>query len=401
MSLNPGYSRSSSAPTPAVLPPYNVAFAMGDSLSAGASLEPGINGATALLAGDSLFEYACILSGQRIRRGKNAGIAGQTSSLVLARLASDVIAYKPNTCIILDGTNDIGGSVSAGGAIPDATVLATWQANKVAQITMLRANGIAPVVCTIPPHFTFSHHALTMKMNAWLIRYAAAKRVPVMDLYGQSVDPTTGNYLASMASGDGVHPGPAGLQILGQYVANTLGPLMPALSGAWLARDGADASNMVTQGLFLGGAVSGQGIPPGWALNSGFPTGITGAYVVDGAIPGNMWQVTAAASSGAYNVISNNFIGSCSPGDVLALSGVITTDAGYQPQLQLINQGGVFARSQLTRAMTRGTIYFECALPAASTAAYVSIPTPAGTGVTSYGQITVYNVTTGNALTFG
>jgi lysophospholipase L1-like esterase len=137
--------------------------------------------------------------------------------------------------------------------------LATTQANVRAIVAKVRAIGAVPVLVTVPPDSTSSKLA-TVTLNAWLRRYAAAQGLHLLDFYGQAVDPATGNYLASFQSSDGRHPGGAGLVLLGQYVANTLVPLLP-LASPPIVQDAADTANRLTNGLLLG-AAAGNGVAP-------------------------------------------------------------------------------------------------------------------------------------------
>jgi lysophospholipase L1-like esterase len=373
--------------------PGNLVVALGDSTTADGDLEPGINGGTTSLYADSWFTYATLLSGQRITRVKNAGISGNTTTQMLARVQADVVAYAPSACTILGGTNDIGTCVSAGGAVPDATAFALFQSNIRAIVGACRAASILPVLVTILPNNTSNRHALISKWNLWLRRYAAASGIPLLDFYAQAADPATGNYSTAMASGDGIHPGNAGLLILGTYASTTLAPLLPP-NKPQLTVDDTDANNLLAHGLFLGGALNGQGVPPGWSINSGFPTGLTVSYVTDSAVPGNMWQAAAAASSGLYEIISPVFSG-WSVGDTIALSGVVTSNAGVTPQVQLKDQTGQFAKPfQSGQAVTRGVFYQECVVRAGATSLRFSIVIPQGTGTFSVGQLSAYNLTT-------
>jgi hypothetical protein len=56
--------------------------------------------------GPSVPQYAELLSGGRLHCGVNAGISGNTSTQMLARI-TDVTTTSVNTCVILAGTNDL------------------------------------------------------------------------------------------------------------------------------------------------------------------------------------------------------------------------------------------------------------------------------------------------------
>lgn len=68
----------------------------------------------------------------------NAGVAGNTSTQMLARINADVIAHAPKYCTLMSGINDYYYSVSA----------ADYRYNLTAMIGLLRNSGIIPVLMT-------------------------------------------------------------------------------------------------------------------------------------------------------------------------------------------------------------------------------------------------------------
>lgn len=85
-------------------PNFYVATVIGDSIEAGST---GFTSESAFTAGNTWFEYVCVLSKGRIIRRKNAGIGSNTSAQMLARFDADVPA-NTTLGIIKAGTNDIG-----------------------------------------------------------------------------------------------------------------------------------------------------------------------------------------------------------------------------------------------------------------------------------------------------
>lgn len=366
--------------------------AMGDSITASNDFEAGFNGQTNNLYQDSWIDYACMLSGGLLRRGPNFGIPGQTSVQMAARFVANVIPANPSTVIILCGTNDVGQSVSAGGTTPDATTITNFKASIQSMVKIARANGIRPILSTIPPNNASNRHTLINQLNLWIKLYASTSGLTILDYYGQAADPTSGNYLASWNSADGTHPGPAGYAIFGQYIANKLSPLI-GVNAPFVAQDDVDPVNLLTHPLFLGGALSAQGIPPGWAIASGFPTGLTVSYVTDSAVGGNMWQVAAVASPQPYYISFTIPTSKWTVGDTIAISGILTSNGGIPPAIALANQNGVLAHLQPAQPVARGYFYMEQIVPAGSTTMLVELNTAAGTGTWSVGQLGVYNLT--------
>ena len=70
----------------------------------------------------------------------NRGIAGQTTSQMVARMMADVVALKPAAVVILAGTNDIS---RATGAVTAEMV----EFNLQAMAQLAAANGIKVVLC--------------------------------------------------------------------------------------------------------------------------------------------------------------------------------------------------------------------------------------------------------------
>lgn len=365
---------------------------IGDSISAGNEIEIGVNGGGNQVQADSWITYACLLSGGLLRRGANGGISGNTTSQMVARLQADILSSNPGIVIILGGTNDIGQSVSAGGSIPDATVVSTFKSNIISMVNQISAANALPVLSTIPPNNASNRKYLISQLNLWLRLFAHANGFTLLDFYGLAADPANGSYLASWNSSDGTHPGNAGYFSFGQYVANKLSPLV-SVSAPFIAIDNNDPVNLITNPLFLGGAVSGQGIPPGWVINSGFGTGLTVGYVTDGAVNGNMWQVNAASSSAPYNVRFNFSGGSWSVGDELVAGGILTTNGGLAPNINFATQSGVASQLKPASAVTRGYFFIRQIVPANATSMSFNLNTVQGTGIWSVGQLGVYNLT--------
>ena len=95
---------------------------------------------TANLHADSWATHLVLNSGGKLRMVRNSGIGGQTSAQMLARFATDVVAYLPNGgwCGILAGTNDTDG------------VTDTY-ANIEAMILLAKAARIKPFLGSVPP----------------------------------------------------------------------------------------------------------------------------------------------------------------------------------------------------------------------------------------------------------
>jgi acyl-CoA thioesterase-1 len=347
----------------------------------GDSITLGGDDRTNHLFGTGWPTFAALLSGQRINLVSNAGVSGNTSAQALARFATDVAPYSPAVVNIGIGTNDIGTSVS----------LATYQANVIAMVAAVRSIGAQPTITTIPPNNT-SSHATINKWNHWLRRYANQQRIPLVDFWSLLADPTNGNYLSTYLN-DGTHPNNAGYLAMGTLyntqVAGLLYPWAPYLSG-----ENADTSCLWTSNNLLINDTNADGVPDGWAAFTG-SSGFAHALVTDSAVPGKMMQVTMTAAA-AVRVLEKNVASGFSAGDVIALSGVVTSDGGVTADFKTSWTGASGSyRTFFVGAVTRGVYYMEATVPAGATQVNVDCIAGAGTGVVAFGRITAVNLTTG------
>lgn len=153
---------------------------------------------------------------------QNLGIAGQTSTQIQARFATDVVALKPASVVILCGTNDVS----------QGATLATYLANVKAMLESCRDNAIVPIVVTIPPS-TAQNNTLGQtrdSFNAALKTLAAAYADCVLVECGAALgqyraggDPgNLWDLQAAYNSGDGTHLNAAGYQVLAQLIASAV-----------------------------------------------------------------------------------------------------------------------------------------------------------------------------------
>lgn len=145
----------------------------------------------------------------------NRGISGQTTPQMVLRFHQDVIALQPKAVVILAGTNDIAGNT--GPMTPEQT-----EENIAAMAEMATANHIKVVLCSILPAFDYPWQpGLTPapKIDAINVRikeYAAKHGHVYVDYYSAMKDERDG--LPANLSKDGVHPLPAGYEIMAPLV---------------------------------------------------------------------------------------------------------------------------------------------------------------------------------------
>lgn len=157
------------------------------------------------LLGDSITANLGTLSdwfGADAAAWVNAGVGGDTSDEVLARVGTDVDRAACDTCLLMVGINDF---ISAQ---TPANVL-----DFVEQIVEnLVARDIRPVLGTVLP--TRSDYAdaaaisaSTIAFNALLRDYAAENGIILVDYYPAFLDPAGGVYAdATLLNADGLHP---------------------------------------------------------------------------------------------------------------------------------------------------------------------------------------------------
>jgi len=341
----------------------NRAIGLGDSIMIGS------DGAFSGFAG-SWFSRLSESSGQRIRRFRNAGIAGQSSTSILARIQSDVIAYDPDICVLEMVTpNDIGQGIS----------LATTKANIVSAIEQLQAAGIRPIVCTGPPNDSPATRDRLNETSAWLVEYANSRGIAVFDLYSPLVDPADGTFLSAYTS-DGVHPNVAGQEAVAAFLVERLPRDLnevPFLSSANL--DG----NLLANGLFVGDS-NADGYADAWTNQGCAAGGLTAR--ADGL--GNWQSLTGDATSDYFAATFP-----CAIGDTLIVAGEWINVDGTNLGVQVNFTGGtpysqprpLTGRSDV-HAKAR-TFYMEVVVPAGTSAAAIRlIP---GVGTVKFSRLTV------------
>ncbi len=121
----------------------------------------------------------------------NKGIEGQTAEQITARFQSDVIDLKPDSVVILAGTNDV---------LADGDL--TLAHDSITQMVKLAsANGIRPIVCTIPP--------IEDHLDTVLVFNSALKNDPLLQVscdYYRALTDANGIPIRGVLNDDGIHP---------------------------------------------------------------------------------------------------------------------------------------------------------------------------------------------------
>ena len=181
------------APVKAPVPPPNYSYvALGDSLTAWPSGNPWPVRLDAL---DS-----------RLHLVNNAGVPGDETADMLARMNSDVYAYKPSVLFVLAGTNDLGHDVSP----------ATTIANLRAIIVGAKAHKATVVLILIPPDSYTGMASRIDSLNAQITSLGNAYKLVVVDIHTPLSTPT-GVYQSKFTT-DGLHFSTLGAQTVANAI---------------------------------------------------------------------------------------------------------------------------------------------------------------------------------------
>lgn len=284
--------------------------AIGDSIT----IADGDN-ATNNFGARSWFTRACMASGQQLRFVRNAGISGNTTTQMLARLTTDVIAHRPDRCFVLGGINDIGAG----------TALSTVRSNLQAIYRQLRGAGVEPIPCTLTPSSNAGRNQSIQKLNAWIRWYAMTNGYTLVDLAAATTNTTTGEWLAGY-SDDGTHPTTTATKAMAERVlTDVLGSVpnptpyldrYPATSAA--------AANLLQRGLFDSDA-NADGLSDSWTLVNS--SGVTVSRATATGVYGYE-QILECTDGLNHYITQNAFAGSWAVGDRLAFVGRLTTING-------------------------------------------------------------------------
>lgn len=152
------------------------------------------------------------------------GIGGQTSAHMLVRFQADVIDLHPKVAVIMAGTNDV--------AHNDFWVSPEQVVNNVISMCSLaRANGIIPIISSIPPCKAFvwrpeiKDAAQTIvNINKNLKAYAEANDIVYVDYHSALAGEDMG--FPKALSDDGCHPNPDTYYLMEELVQSAIGKVL-------------------------------------------------------------------------------------------------------------------------------------------------------------------------------
>lgn len=180
-------------PRAAYRPPRPTAVGLGDSITA--------------YAGSWLWRLAADRRSP-VRVIRNAGVPGDETAGMLARLDRDVLRLRPQVVFVMGGTNDM----------HRGRPVAATDANLTAIVDRLQARGVRVVLFTLPPSNRTPGRVAAE--NAGIRRVAAEQRVRLVDVYAR-LGRSDGRWQPGL-SYDGVHPSPAGQHVMAEQTLRTL-----------------------------------------------------------------------------------------------------------------------------------------------------------------------------------
>lgn len=224
--------------------------------------------------GPQWFREACARSGGLLVPDVVAGVAGNTTTQMLARL-SDIPATT-DVCFVFEGPNDANQAVTP----------ASHYANLMSICNGLIAKTVLPILVLAPPSTT--NYTSISKYRVVEYHLAQVLGIPCIDPFYDDFDVTTGGWISGYSL-DGTHP------IIDRYVAagtNVVAQLQsPPASIPW-ARHNLEYGGHASNCLFLNAT---SGLATGWSATSG--ASVSNAAASESGVLGNWQTISASAAS--------------------------------------------------------------------------------------------------------
>ncbi len=179
-----------------------------------------------------------------------AGIGGNNCAQMLARVSADVIAYNPDVCVVMGGTNDISADRTYAAIIADLEDI----------YDLLRAAGIHIIATTSVPSTSYgteTKRQIFRDLATWVSGYVAAHPSDMTycdtgSLYADANENPLDGY-----THDGVHPTTLGAYTIGSALATAIAGIAPARN-LWLDAGDPRLLNYNTTMDGTGGIVTGS-----------------------------------------------------------------------------------------------------------------------------------------------
>lgn len=258
-----------------------------------------------------------VIAGAPFRTIVQAGVSGNTTTMMLARFAADVVSQGRCWVVIPAGTvNDPANGILPATAIANVTAMCVQAAAAGQRIILAGCPTNGLVTTTANPERRRYHGA----MNAWARTYAAANGHLFADISRYSTDPTTGNFVSNY-SFDSTHLSAMGALRVAQGVYADIGAYLPKIAPFV---EPLDPYNLIgAAGLAVGNNADGTG---GFKLNTGCTgTGPNGWAVRRGPGAVNSAVVTSTVTRTSGSVLTGS--ATFDPASLADGAGVTTTVA--------------------------------------------------------------------------
>jgi acyl-CoA thioesterase I len=343
-------------------------------------------------APDDFLMWAHLYSQGALLYGLPAGVGGETSAQIAARITTDALSSGGNWCGISAGGND------AALAVP----VTTYAANIKAMCAAIMAAGMRPILTTIPPRTssgTPNKRLLADAYRQFLAGYAIANGFPLIDFFTPLLDPATGFYKAEYDGGDNTHPNAAGKKVMGQMLYEAMSPhLIAQCSTLSMNNVSWQASNLILDNPLFLNDTNADGIPDLWTKTGGSVT--FAIDTGDSDITGNALHMTDAASSGTTQVERSTTITATSlRGHRIAFNGRFKNVGTTGVNLYAYTNGALplYLRAMTTFTVSTSgwrTFRLEGIIPNDATTLQVRFGTAGGTNVdASIAQLGIYDLT--------
>lgn len=314
-----------------------------------------------LLYGDSRghFQWLNALLDQRFTLLFNAGVSGDTTAMLLARITTDVLAYAPKYCQVQIGINDLNNGVS----------VATIKTNLATIYGILYDAGIITIATTIAPVATgFLGDAGSDNIpviNDWMRDYVMTNRGMILwDTYAGMVDPASahGYSLSSAVLSAQAHQSTYGAYLGAMSGLATFQSIIPPVTGRVSSMNNSYGTNTASKQLLDNPTFQGSGgtntpgagtitgtIAANWEIISASGVAIT-ASVAAAPVGNAQVLVCSATSGGPFGITLRNATSvhaRVTAGDIVHASCEIdvsaVTGAGFTlcPYLNIIQNGSV------------------------------------------------------------
>jgi lysophospholipase L1-like esterase len=251
----------------------------------------------------SLYRFLLGGVGNSISVIKNAGISGNRSDQMLARIETDVIPFKSDWVFFNCGVNDFFGSDRD---------LSSVQSDVTSILARLIEDGRKVLVFNCPPQvstrtlFTPAKATKAAQYNSWLLSYAATvSGVVVVDIYSPFInwaDTTNGGAVADFFANDGIHLSTLGEMVAAQAANQLL--IGQINSEKSILNSPRDAGIAGTEGLFLGTGGTNGGGSSGSVATSYVSSRVSGTNgtIVNSKLPlrGQRQTFTLSAANGEF-----------------------------------------------------------------------------------------------------